>query len=163
MVTWKLTGQHPHLQGTRIGSCQFLQKIKVCQLAILTVMTHQSTAAYRHKTVRRLRADQREHLYLRDIDPQQIFEEQEGLCPICGRPLDEYQLDHIFPLCLGALHMPFNVRAIHPHCHAKKSRQEAGLIRRVKAEQQVEVIARRQLRQAAQQYWLEEIESGLVL
>lgn len=53
---------------------------------------------------------------------QQVWEEDEGMCGICGDPADKnnWHLDHIIPLSRGGQHTRENVQVSHPFCNLSK-------------------------------------------
>lgn len=65
----------------------------------------------------RLRAAPRER-----FDREEIFERDEWICGICGKPVNEgdASLDHIVPLALGGAHTRANVRLAHIRCNSRR-------------------------------------------
>lgn len=46
---------------------------------------------------------------------------QKGMCACCGRPLDDYELDHIMPLALGGETTDSNMQLLRKSCNRQKS------------------------------------------
>ena len=52
---------------------------------------------------------------------KKLYEQQQGLCPCCGLPLEvDYHLDHIFPLALGGTNSDDNVQLLRAVCNMQK-------------------------------------------
>jgi len=62
--------------------------------------------------------------FVEDIDPQVVYERDEGVCGICLDPVerDEFDVDHIVPLALGGEHSYENVRTSHASCNRQRGR-----------------------------------------
>lgn len=61
------------------------------------------------------------------VDPQVVFERDEGVCGICHGPVDrdEFDIDHVEPLALGGEHSYENVRVAHVSCNRRRGRRVA--------------------------------------
>jgi len=56
---------------------------------------------------------------------KKVASEQKWICGLCSHLLDyTYQVDHITPLFRGGTNDRYNLMAVCPHCHAKKSYDE---------------------------------------
>lgn len=56
---------------------------------------------------------------------KKVAAEQKWNCGLCSHLLDHtYQVDHITPLFRGGSNERYNLMAVCPHCHAKKSYDE---------------------------------------
>jgi len=56
---------------------------------------------------------------------KKVASEQKWICGLCSHLLDyTYQVDHITPLFKGGTNDRYNLMAVCPHCHAKKSYDE---------------------------------------
>ncbi|WP_193319017.1 HNH endonuclease [Nonomuraea phyllanthi] len=66
---------------------------------------------------RRLRA-----AFVEVVDPQYIFQRDQGVCQICRKRVraGEWSLDHIIPLSRGGTHETANVRLAHKRCNSRK-------------------------------------------
>lgn len=75
-------------------------------------------AVSRQHTLRARRAG----TFLEVVDPALVYERDEGVCGICGKPVDrdEYELDHIVPTSRGGPHCYANVQLSHPPCNRSK-------------------------------------------
>jgi 5-methylcytosine-specific restriction endonuclease McrA len=60
--------------------------------------------------------------FVEDVDPTVLFERDEGLCGICGKPVDLTiaHVDHAIPLARGGEHSYANTQLAHPHCNLSK-------------------------------------------
>lgn len=59
----------------------------------------------------------------------QVLERQDGLCTACeGRIFGKFDIDHIKALELGGSNDLTNLVALHPECHAVKTRRDIGMI-----------------------------------
>lgn len=59
--------------------------------------------------------------FVEDIDPQVVFERDEGICGICDTAvIGRFHVDHIIPLSKGGLHAYNNVQTAHPTCNERK-------------------------------------------
>jgi 5-methylcytosine-specific restriction endonuclease McrA len=59
--------------------------------------------------------------FVEDIDPQIVFERDEGICGICDTAvIGKFHVDHIIPLAKGGLHTYGNVQTAHPTCNLRK-------------------------------------------
>lgn len=56
------------------------------------------------------------------VDPAEVLRRGDGLCGICGKPVDPetFHVDHIVPLALGGEHSYANTQAAHPLCNRSK-------------------------------------------
>jgi 5-methylcytosine-specific restriction endonuclease McrA len=61
-------------------------------------------------------------LFVEAVDPQVVFERDEGICGICGEAVDheKYHIDHIVALARGGEHSYKNVQLAHPSCNCAK-------------------------------------------
>lgn len=52
----------------------------------------------------------------------ELIARQNGYCPICCKPIvqREANLDHIVPRSLGGINKPWNMRATHRWCNARR-------------------------------------------
>ena len=66
----------------------------------------------------------RPELYVEDINPAQIYEDQRGRCMHCNRTLDRYEIDHITPLADGGQHHTATVQLLCAICHGFKSKRD---------------------------------------
>lgn len=64
--------------------------------------------------------------FVEEIDPQVVFERDEGICGICNGPVDHksFHIDHIKPLARGGEHSYANVQLAHPSCNCRKGAKE---------------------------------------
>lgn len=62
------------------------------------------------------------------VDVAVVFERDEGVCGICGDPVDpaSWHLDHIVPLARGGEHSYANVQVAHPVCNLRKGARPPG-------------------------------------
>jgi len=61
-------------------------------------------------------------------DIARIWNEQEGLCAICGMPLDGTEhVDHIIPLSRGGSNWPDNIQLLCPPCNMTKGAKVDGV------------------------------------
>lgn len=60
--------------------------------------------------------------FVEDIDRDTLFGRDEGICGICGQPVDpdDFHVDHDVPLSEGGLHCYANVQIAHPFCNQSK-------------------------------------------
>ncbi len=81
---------------------------------------HRNLLAHREKQARR-RARLRGN-FVEKIDPQLVWERDEGVCGICGEAaeLSDWHLDHIVPIARGGEHSYANVQVSHPLCNCRK-------------------------------------------
>jgi 5-methylcytosine-specific restriction endonuclease McrA len=75
-------------------------------------------------------------LYVDDIDREQVFARDNGICGICRQPIDptipphhadSFTIDHIQPLSRGGEHSYANVRAAHLRCNVSEANRLARL------------------------------------
>lgn len=61
-------------------------------------------------------------VHVEDVDPRALFERDEGLCGICGDPVDRerFDVDHIVPLAQGGEHSYANTQIAHVFCNRSK-------------------------------------------
>ena len=69
------------------------------------------------------------YLSLRQFDEEDartVYEQQQGICPICGQHFDfeKMHADHIKPWHAGGKTVPENLQMLCRDCNLKKSRQE---------------------------------------
>lgn len=73
----------------------------------------------RHNEVRlgRIRAS-----FVEKIDRRRVYALSNGMCGICGDPIDDeqWQVDHVVPLARGGAHSYANVQASHRICNLRK-------------------------------------------
>lgn len=57
------------------------------------------------------------------IDRMVVFERDNGTCYLCGLPIpiEDFNTDHVVPLCRNGAHTYDNVRATHQKCNYAKS------------------------------------------
>jgi len=60
--------------------------------------------------------------FVEDIDPQVIWDRDQGICGICKDPADHdrFDIDHIMPLSKGGEHSYVNAQLAHPSCNYRK-------------------------------------------
>ncbi len=59
--------------------------------------------------------------FVENINPQIVFERDQGICGICKDPvIGKFHVDHIIPLAKGGLHTYSNVQTAHPTCNERK-------------------------------------------
>lgn len=60
--------------------------------------------------------------FLEKVEPLVVLERHEGLCGICGEPVDpeRFDVDHIVPLARGGEHSYANTQPAHPTCNTRK-------------------------------------------
>lgn len=60
--------------------------------------------------------------FVEKIVIQVVWERDEGVCGICGKPADResFHVDHVIPLARGGEHSYANVQVAHPFCNIKK-------------------------------------------
>lgn len=84
---------------------------------------HRSVTDYRRQVKARLGVLEMPDAYVEDVDPEVVYDSQQGLCALCFTPLlGKYELDHERPLAAGGAHCYANVRAVHDTCHQVKTR-----------------------------------------
>lgn len=56
------------------------------------------------------------------IDPFVVYQRDEGICGICGDPVDLklFEIDHVIPIARGGPHLYTNVQIAHPICNRRK-------------------------------------------
>lgn len=66
--------------------------------------------------------DTSERVYIPKRVRKIIYDREEGICPICGKPLHEYayNIDHHLPLSKGGTNNPHNLHATHEYCNCCK-------------------------------------------
>jgi hypothetical protein len=91
-------------------------------------------AAWRAKNPERVRTNGRKaasarrarirDAFVEHVDPQVVFERDEGVCGICGElaERDCFDVDHVIPLALGGEHSYANSQVAHPPCNRAKGR-----------------------------------------
>lgn len=74
-------------------------------------------------------------LFVEDIDIRVLYERDEGICGICGLPVDKAlrypdpmskSHDHVIPLSKGGLHSYANAQLAHLTCNIRKSNKLEG-------------------------------------
>ena len=62
--------------------------------------------------------------FVEEVDPQVVFERDEGVCGICGGVVerDRFDVDHVIPLALGGEHSYENARLAHVSCNRRRGR-----------------------------------------
>ena len=59
--------------------------------------------------------------FVESIDPQVVFERDEGIYGICKEiVIGKFHVDHVIPLSKGGLHTYSNVQTSHPTCNERK-------------------------------------------
>lgn len=67
------------------------------------------------------RLARKKNQFVESIDPQVVFERDEGICGICDKPIiGKFHIDHITPISKGGLHAYDNVQTAHPTCNMRK-------------------------------------------
>jgi 5-methylcytosine-specific restriction endonuclease McrA len=61
--------------------------------------------------------------FVEDVNHQDVWERDGGICQICGEPADvaDWHLDHIVPLVRGGEHSYANTQVAHPLCNWRKA------------------------------------------
>lgn len=74
------------------------------------------------KAPKRRRAERMQKARREPVDREAIFERDNWVCGICGKPVDraDASLDHIVPLSLGGTHEPGNLRLAHLLCNSRR-------------------------------------------
>lgn len=72
-----------------------------------------------NETARRAR---KRAAFVEKVFRQKLFERDQGICGICGQPVDpkRYHVDHIVPLIKGGEHSYANTQIAHPRCNSAK-------------------------------------------
>jgi 5-methylcytosine-specific restriction endonuclease McrA len=114
--------KHPDGAGGRQSRC------KKCVADRLRKWRHSNPTKSREQDqVRRAR---KRSAFIEYVDAQVVFERDEGICGICGNPVDhnDYHIDHIIPLARDGEHSYANTQVAHPACnHMKNCRLEEEL------------------------------------
>jgi RNA-directed DNA polymerase len=61
--------------------------------------------------------------FAKDSKYEEIYERQNGICPICGKPIDledDFELHHIIPIKDDGTNAKENLVFLHKHCHKVK-------------------------------------------
>lgn len=60
--------------------------------------------------------------FVEPVDPQIVWERDEGVCGLCGKPADyaDWHMDHVVPLARGGEHSYANTQVSHPACNLEK-------------------------------------------
>lgn len=60
--------------------------------------------------------------FVEDVERLIVFARDDGLCGICGRPVDpaDYEIDHVVPIRWGGKHCYANVQLAHRFCNRRK-------------------------------------------
>lgn len=68
------------------------------------------------------RRAQKRNQFVEKVDPQEVYERHQGMCGICGDPVDRdcFHIDHIVPLARGGEHSYSNCQPAHPLCNYRK-------------------------------------------
>lgn len=66
-------------------------------------------------------APNRRQIWLQEVI-EELFREQEGLCGLCGKPLQRgmHEVDHKIPFVYGGGNERANIQLAHPECNRKK-------------------------------------------
>jgi 5-methylcytosine-specific restriction endonuclease McrA len=61
--------------------------------------------------------------FVEDVDPQVVWDRDQGICGICKDPADHdrFDIDHIVPISKGGEHSYVNAQLAHPSCNYRKS------------------------------------------
>lgn len=64
------------------------------------------------------------------IDPMFVYVMNDGICGICGNPLDisEFTMDHIIPISKGGGHLYANVHSAHKICNIRRGNRPLEIL-----------------------------------
>lgn len=82
--------------------------------------TEKGQSMYRRQTQKRYAL--KKAAFVEDVDPLELFNEQEGVCYLCGEEFTfkEMELDHVMPLARGGLHENNNCKMACKKCNRSK-------------------------------------------
>lgn len=80
------------------------------------------TPDQRRDKLARYKARKRNAPVVENVKRQVVFERDEGVCGICGEPVDprNFHVDHVVALANGGEHSYRNVQVAHPRCNQSK-------------------------------------------
>lgn len=64
-------------------------------------------------------------VFVEEVDPQVLYERDEGVCGVCGKPVDrdEFDVDHVVQVAHGGEHSYANTRIAHVSCNRRRNRR----------------------------------------
>jgi 5-methylcytosine-specific restriction endonuclease McrA len=70
------------------------------------------------------RRARRRDQFVEHVDSAVLYERDNGICGICNEPVDknDFQIDHVIPLCQGGEHSYANTQVAHAICNVRKPR-----------------------------------------
>lgn len=82
--------------------------------------TDRGIAMYRKQTQKRYAL--RKSAYVEDVNPIELYHEQDGVCYLCGNIFDfkNMELDHVYPIARGGLHEKSNCKMACKKCNRSK-------------------------------------------
>lgn len=75
-----------------------------------------------HRASQNAREARKRGQFVEVVDPQVVWERDEGICGICHLPAerDDFHVDHVIPLSKGGEHSYANTQVSHPPCNLRK-------------------------------------------
>jgi 5-methylcytosine-specific restriction endonuclease McrA len=82
----------------------------------------QSRCSETHAKSEQSRRARKHNAFIEEVDPQILWERDEGVCGLCRQPCDpqNWEMDHIIPLKRGGKHSYANTQVSHPVCNRRK-------------------------------------------